>query len=393
MAGMLTLLLSLSLASAADVTSVDQAVDQALAHPRITAAHTETAAAARSADVAGVWMDPMFAVELSNAALGPVGLTHPMSGVQLKLSQQLSFDSGARSDAALAKVDVAERREALTANALEREVRVAWARAGSAHAMAELHAEHEARVAELREVATRHYEVGKGGQSALLRLAVVEQRAAEEQAEWAREARVWEAVLAELTGAAVVVDTRPVAVPVSDGALSHPELAMREAQVAALRADASRLAKQGLPEPTVWAGYRVRTEASGGDDLVSVGISAPIPVSSTRRASGLAAARDQQAEAAVFGVEDAERRLSRELVVARERWSRAYARAETYGGVLVPQAEAARTATISDYTVGRAAFADVLEAEVALLELSRVAVAAAAETEVQAAIAASLTGD
>ncbi|MCO4747796.1 MAG: hypothetical protein KC912_23575, partial [Proteobacteria bacterium] len=84
--------------------------------------------------------------------------------------------------------------------------------------------------------------------------------------------------------------------------------------------------------------------------------------------------------------------IERDLVVVEANWTRAFERATLYADVLVPEAIRARDATLADYRVNRAAFADVLEAEVALLDLERVAILSATETQIQAALVRGLLG-
>ena len=205
-------------------------------------------------------------------------------------------------------------------------------------------------------------------------------------------------LLEELVGKPVTVTDRPeVAAAAGDAAswlasTDRPELRALDAQEEAVRADARRLAREARPEPTVWAGYRLRFQENDGADLASVGVSMPIPVASGRRQSGLSAAREQQADGVSARSEGLERQIARELADAESRWRRAEERARVYGEQLVPEARAARDATLSDYRVDKAAFADVLEAEVAVLALERVAIQAAAETQLQKARVQGVTG-
>lgn len=387
--GMIPLLLSLVFAA----DSVDDAVSAARAHPSLAEAQLSAEAASTAADVAGAWADPMLGVELSNATVDGLALSHPMSGVQLRLSQKLLLSGGARTEAARDMAAAVAVQEEVRGLALETRVRSTWARAGAAHALAELVEAHAVRIGEIRAVATKHYEVGHGGQSALLRLDVLERRLGDQAAEWRREAGVWETALEDLCGEAVSVSSRPAVVPPAEELLvDHPELARLQALEDAKRSQARLQRREALPDPTVMAGYRLRTEAAGGTDLVSLGVSVPLPAGSARTASGRSASLELEADATRAGRLATEQKLAAELAASLLRWSRAAERAATYGEELVPDARQARDATLADYSVGRAAFSDVVEAEVALLELEEVAIRAAAETEVQAAVAHGLTG-
>ena len=146
------------------------------------------------------------------------------------------------------------------------------------------------------------------------------------------------------------------------------------------------------PDLTVWAGYRVRTQPVDGTDLVSLGISAPIPVNSTRMGEAQASAHLYAASSLRSQVDAAVDHLHAQLVTAQASWERAAAKATSYETVLLPSAAAALEASLSDFRVDKAEFSSLYEAEVALLTLERGRMMAAAETHVQRAEVEALIG-
>lgn len=393
------LLLLFMLTASAPASTLDEALAAVATHPDVARAETLASAQQARASGANAWADPVLSGELSNANLGNPLLTHPMSGVQFRLSQRL--DGAGRN--ALVREHEALRAEVARLDAgaallrARVEVQRAWRMASHAHAMADVSEDYLARLAVLREIATQHYEMGHGGQSPLLRLAIVERTVDEDILEWRTIAQVHEAHLQMWTGSPVNVVDRPVAVPLLPGSLEatageNPSwaglgMAEKAAQVAA-----EREAREGRPSVTVWTGFRVRTEPTDGADLASLGVSMPVPVFSARRQNYAAQAWTDQALAHSHAQTALGLRIAEGVAAARYRWERAAERAQVYGDELVPAAEAARDATIIDYRDGRAAFADVLEAEVSVLQLRRVALAAATETLLQGVEVERLTG-
>lgn len=384
------MLLLFALASAALSAETLQDVLAALAaHPVIEEPRSEASASALRAEGASAWADPVLGLELSNANLADPLLTHPMSGVQVRVSQRL--DGLGRT--ALVREYAALRAELAALDTEEATLRArvaiqeAWARAAHAHGQADLFQAHRERVVVLRDVATRHYEVGHGGQSALLRLEVLERQLDQDILDWRTSARVFEAELGMWAREPVTVADRPVVVPVPEDTTASPDgrPAWRSLGVAeeAAGVAAEREAREGRPPVTAWAGYRLRTAPTDGTDLATVGLSMPIPTVSARRQSLESRAFREQAAARSQAQAALGLKIEEQVAAARFRWARAAERARVYGEELVPSAQAAREATLSDYRVNRAAFADVLEAEVSVLALQRIVLGAATETRLQ----------
>jgi hypothetical protein len=129
-----------------------------------------------------------------------------------------------------------------------------------------------------------------------------------------------------------------------------------------------------------------------GTDLVSVGLGVPLPTGSGRRAGGARLAALEEASAATAREASALDGVSAEMAAIAARWTRAWNKAATYASTLIPGAAATLETTRSDFSVGRAQFASLFEAEVALLDLERGRIAAAVETHIQRAAAIAVLG-
>ena len=191
------LLLWFMMTASTAAPTLDEALAAVETHPDVARAETLANAQQARASGANAWADPVVSGELSNANLGNPLLTHPMSGVQLRLSQRLD---GAGRNALVREYEAlrAEIARLDAGAALLRarvEVQRAWHMAAHAHAIAELSEDYLARLAVLREIATQHYEMGHGGQSPLLRIAIVERTVEEDIREWRTAAQVHEAHL------------------------------------------------------------------------------------------------------------------------------------------------------------------------------------------------------
>ena len=140
-------------------------------------------------------------------------------------------------------------------------------------------------------------------------------------------------------------------------------------------ASARRARREGYPDVTLWAGYRVRTQAGAdpGRDFVSFGVSVPLPLSYDRRSRSesrhderMAAAALQDRAAALDGI-----RGDLGRVVAD--WRRAVQEARTYRKELIPEARMSLDSVYASYRVGRADFASLFQAELELLNFERTA--------------------
>ena len=382
---------------AALIALQDQAVQ---ASPGVGAEAARGRALAKLERVAGAWSDPMLALEYSNAPLssGWIG-DHPMAGVQLKVQQTLrprSWSSDRRAVVA-ARHDTAGHREAEVALALRGAVAEAWWALARNRMLEAITRRHLDRTAELTDAVSARYETGAVGQHAVLRLVVLRDRLSDDLDDHARATQELEAALTgalSQDGDAATFNT-PAAVeaapPPKDAdwralaASSRPAVAASRSHEATAGAEAALARTEARVDPTIWAGYRARlvqTESDPGTDLFSIGATVPIPVGSARRARGDEAAALERGAAAA-----ADRDAPLDAIEAGTRgdvaaWRRAARKAAFFETQLLPQARATLETTRSDFVVGRADFASLFDAEVALLDLERMHIRALTQTHI-----------
>ncbi|MFQ5515626.1 MAG: TolC family protein [Myxococcota bacterium] len=417
MAGITALILSLLLpltgapltgAAAEDPASL---VEEALAaNPSLESLRGRVAELEALAGVAGLWRDPSIGIQYLNVPVDSFSLNdHPMSGVQLRLQQNIPPRgwSRMRRDVAWSRARTSEYALAEARERLRRDVTVLYWRLTLSRQLEAVTRAHIARTRDLLGAVKARYETGAARQHELLRLRVLEQRLRDELGDFARSDRELSAglarVLARRAGSSFVTPDEPTLAPVVGDAASwsaqarraRPEL-QRLAEAARTEERAAELARiEGVPDVDVWIGYRIRqidTIADDGTDFFTAGLSIPIPWRSAPRsraesAAHLHAARSRRAELAA-----SLDRLDAELAAIHARWSRAENQARTYHDELTPEARAALESAFAEYRVGRAEFATLYEAEIELLELERTLLRATIETHVQAAEARARIG-
>jgi cobalt-zinc-cadmium efflux system outer membrane protein len=356
------------------------------------------------AETAGAWPDPMVSVELSNTPLSSFGLTHPMSGVQVGVAQTLrppQWSARAREP-----IQAASRAATLAgdeaANQLRAGVGRAWWRLTRSRLLEHATAAQLARTEELKEAVVGRYEVGAVGQSAVLRLEVLRARLSDELGSFKVEEVRWLATLQQAAGGPVDPDTPAHIEPLTprfpawleQAQEGRPALARLDARAEAADATALAARAEAMVDPTVRVGYRVRaaTATDPGDDMVSVGLSLPIPTGSGRRAHGAEDAARAQAASVRQERRAAEDAIAATGTTLAARWQRAHDKATAYQNVLLPAAEAALSTSQSDFAVGKADFSTLFDAEVVLLDLERSRIEAAIQTHLLAEDAAALVG-
>lgn len=359
-----------------------------LAHPTIEALRWRAGAFRASEESARLWSDPMLAAELSNLPiLSPVLGGHPMSGLQFKLQQRFPApgEPAARASLADARTDAALDDVEAAANDLRGEIRAGYWQLALVRQLRDVTSAHVHELDDMLDSVQARYEVGVASQHDLLQLQLRRDRLAEDLADFdAREA----ALLAALNGALARDPQTPVGTPqVSDvGVLpldadgraatleSHPRMVALRAMADVERSAAARARIEARPEPTAWLGYRVRAATAGGDagdNFVTAGISVPLPFASTRRWDAEEQAAEARARATDFAADGVLQRLRAKLAAAEARYQRAATRAIAFRDQLGPSARATLESTLSAYRVDRAPFADLIRAEIDLLDVER----------------------
>jgi outer membrane protein TolC len=265
---------------------------------------------------------------------------------------------------------------------------------------------HLARTEELIQAVVARYEVGRAGQHAVLRLEVLRDRLRDDLDDFERADRVLSAALSRALSRDGGTFATPAAVspldPPADTsgwvdlALAHrPELARIRAEVNASETAADLARADGLPDISVWVGYRLRTittDTDPGTDLASAGVAVPVPLGSGRRARGQRAAHLYSAEAAQARHAATVDRIEADLETVLARWQRGFGKASTYDSKLLPAARSTLDTTFADYTVDKADFSSLYDAEIALLDLERAWLVATVETYIQRAEARAVLG-
>lgn len=364
--------------------------------PSLEALRARVQALEEVAAVAKVWTDPRVGLELSNLPVtAPWIDQHPMAGVQLKVQQSFPApgQTRARAAAADARVGVAEADLAALENELRGEVRARYWDLALVRQMKGVAADHVRELEEMIDAVGVRYQVAAAEQHDLLQLQLLRDRLAETLTDYDARATAVQAVLngalaRDPSTAITTPRTSPVeglpgtAAERASALGQHPALIALGERAGAERADADRARVEARPAPTAWLGYRIRAPQSTGDsgrNLASVGVSVPIPVASSRRSEALALAAEDRARATDELAEGKLARLAATLAAAEARHARAAARAIAYRDSLEAAARAALDSTRSAYQVGRAGFADLIRAEIDLLDVRRDRLRAEAE--------------
>ena len=402
------LLLHAQRSAAGDVIT-DIAAEAVAASPSLAAMHaTEDALRALSA-VAGAWPDPVLSLEYASVPVSTLGLAdHPMAGLQITASQTLRPAGWSRLQRMVSghhanHIGFQEEEAALQLRAT---VHQTWWLLTRSRMMEGVTQAHLTRAEELLSAARSRYETGTLGQHAVLRLEVLRAQLRDELEDHQQSDRALTAALGEaLGGDQARTYATPQALtplpPPSEGtwtaaAQEHRPLLKALSSEREAEESAAALAQlDGRPDVSVWSSYRVRTidtAVDPGADLISLGVGVPLPISSGRQADGVAATAQARAQAAAHNHQAALHRIHAEMITIHATWTRADSKARTYRETLIPGAQSVLETTRSDFSVGRADFASLFEAEVALLGLERAWIIAATETHLQHAAAMGVLG-
>jgi outer membrane protein, heavy metal efflux system len=388
----------------------DDLVDEALrANPDLLSRRARVSELESLARVAGSWSDPMIALEYSNAPVTTMALSdHPMAGLQLRALQTFRPLGWSRlhRETGRARAEGAEALLAETEVQLGASVRGLYWRLTLTRQLEQVTKEHVARTQELLSAVMSRYEVGKAGQHSVLRMQVLSDQLTDELLEFDKLDREFTAALTRALARhdgtfETPTELEPVKPPegserwIEQALESRPALDIIRAEIEGSKTAANLSRLEGLPDPTVWLGYRVRftdTTTDPGTDLLSAGVSVPIPVGSGRRARGTRLAHLEAARRAQARLEAAEDKLVTDLETVHAQWSRSFAKSSTYRRELLPLALSMLETTLSDYAVDKANFSSLYEAQVAVLELERAMQSATAETHIRQAEATALMG-
>lgn len=380
------------------------------ANPGLEALRARSAELDALAGAAGTWSDPVVGIDYMNAPVDSFSLSdHPMSALQLRAEQ--SFPpwgwSRLRKEVAASRTLMSEHALAEAQSQLRREVLELYWELSLSRKLEAVTREHVARTEDLLKAVRARYETGRAGQNQVLQLQVLRDRLRDDLGNFVRADRVLSAALSRTLSrqpggefaTPLTLEPRPVSGSVSDWlALAREERPELKRLGESIRGaeKAEELARvDGRPDVTVWLGYRVRMVDSAlddGTDQMSAGVSIPIPWGSAKRSRAEQVAQAQAARAGRASLAAERDRIESELEAIHARWTRAFEQAVEYHERLAPEARASLEASFSDYTVGRADFATLFDAQVTLLDLERTLLSAAAQTHIQAAAADATIG-
>ena len=362
------------------------------------------------AGAAGTWSDPVVGIEYSNAPVDSFSLRdHPMSALQLQAQQTIPpwGWSGLSKKVAASRTQASEHALEEAKSQLRREVFELFWELTLSRLLEDVTRQHIARTEELLEAVRARYETGAAGQHQLLRLGVLRDRLRDDLGDFVRADSVLSAALSRALSRDAErsfatphdLDPKPVSGTVSEwlarARAERPELRRLEESIRTADTAAELARIDGRPDVTAWMKYRVRTvdtPIDDGTDQVSVGFSVPIPWGSAKRSRAERAAQLQVARAERARLVAELDRIEADLAAIQARWTRAFEQAVEYRDNLTPDARATLATSFTDYTVDRADFATLFEAEVALLDLERTLLSSTAETHIQAAAADATMG-
>jgi outer membrane protein TolC len=253
--------------------------------------------------------------------------------------------------------------------AVRRDAATAWLDTWHGEAQAALIADQRVRGLQEVQGAEAEYRAGRGSQGDVLMaragLAMLDDRAAEVE----RRIRNARAMLVRWTG--VDATTKLAPKPVLSAAdlhehsleellASHPQVSIFTRQEAVASAEARLASASKKPDWTVGVAYSVRGSAFG--DMVSIGVSVPLPWDQANR-------QDREVAAKLAGVsqaqalrEEALRQHVAETRAMLDEWRINQGRIARYEREIVPLAAARAEAAVAAYRGGKATINDVLSA-------------------------------
>ena len=372
--------------SGGDTLALAQAVALARqASPRIAASAASVRAAGARISPAGTWPDPQLTLGVMDRSLS--GMPDPMTMNQVTLMQMVPVNGVPGLRRRMARLDSAGAAATGTERVLEveRDVR---ARYWELYHVDQALAVMDRTLAVLRELASvagAMYAVGTVPQSDVIRAQVALTRMQQEIEEM-RLMRIRAA--AELNVSLGREPDAAIAIPLQDPSHAHhaalqplstpplppldslaayadsnsPRLAAARAMLESARVGHTMAGRMVIPDLSLGVSYGQRPYAP--DDMGSVMVGVSLPLFSRRKQRDVAAAVSEGAEADVQAIR---LELRAATLAARAEAETARLLLERVVGTLVPQAIASYEAALAAYRVGRADFAAVLDAQMALL--------------------------
>jgi outer membrane protein, heavy metal efflux system len=366
-----------SSASAAELT-LAQALDRAAAHSQAwRAARAASAGATETARAAGQLPDPMLSVGVDNLPVtGPERLRTTADSMTMKrigISQEwVSTEKRALRRAAM---DAQVARETLLEQVALADVRLqtalAYLDAYYAGEALELTRLAEQQATETSSVVTTRLASASAGSGEALRAAAARNMAEDEAAEAQQQLASARVALERWLGTPVE-GLAPAALPGVPNEQSyvqaHPAVLQAQRDLDAARADAAATAANGRPNWTWQAAYGQRV---GVSDMVSVGVSIPLPIAPGERQDRETAAKLALVTRAEALVEEALRIAAAEHRSLASDAQRLAQRAERYRTGVTAVARQRVQAALAGYQSTQVSLSDVFDARQAEVDAQR----------------------
>lgn len=381
------LFLTLFLAGAAHaqakhpVESVSALVSEALRiHPALEGARLEARAAHDVPSQAGALPDPMFSVSMQNLPLDRPALDRsPMTGIVFGVSQTIPFPGklGRREATSSARAAVADRETELTRAMVALAVRRAYWRLHFAEKALDITTESERLIDTLTEAVHARFAVAQAAQQDALQAQLADSRV---RADLQQRRQALKSAQRALNGAvgrpprasfgrtrAPPKKQRPRdrKTLYARAIKQNPAIVAARARIDTAQRSIAEAERDRLPDFTVGVGYRLRQSVPGdltrGADMLSATVGVTLPVWIGRKQNArVRETHDRHAGklAEYKAVElDVLTRLEQEL----DALDRLDAQIELYRREVLPQADEALDASITDYQFARVDFNSVLQ--------------------------------
>jgi outer membrane protein TolC len=253
--------------------------------------------------------------------------------------------------------------------AILRDTALAWMDAWYAEAMSAVVAQMRVRALQEVQAADAEYRAGRGSQGDVLmvrtNLAMLDDRAAELE----RKVRIARTMLArwtgvdehrELGGKPAIDRIHATAHGSEEELAAHPEIGVMAQQERVAAADARIASANRQPDWSVELAYSVRGSMFG--DMVSLGVSVPLPWDRANRQDREVAAKLAMAGQARAQREEALRRHVAEVRTMAMEWDSNRRRLLRYEGEIIPLSERRAEAALAAYRGGRSGVTEVLAA-------------------------------
>jgi len=333
-------------------------------------------------------MDPMLGIEYSNFPFDSWKLDEsPMSGVQFKLQQTITFPgkNGARSK--VARSETIQKQFLLEQKQLKliSRIKMSWAKLALINELEAIAREHLQLLSNLKDTATSRYEHGKMKHYDLLRLELMIDKLTEELNDYDQQKKAVTEMLNLATGSNLHINTQPVLTDLNSNLefdiasfeeimlQKHPELKRIMEMENQQKLNIKQAKIERIPNPTIWVGYRYRQdlEMAESPDFGTVGISVPIPLELNGKTKHKISIAKSKKMSASLSYQNAVNTLTAQLETAFSDYNRYKSKSNKYRIELLPGADSALESIIAAFSSGSGDFTTVIQAQSQLLDFHK----------------------